>query len=439
MRLLVAALDEGGDRAADLGAGRGGHDGSPCVVGCCEKWAVRRRDGAERDGDPAGAVAGLVDDLVHAPCRARTPRAGPRPSGGRGRRGRRSRRGRPAAADGRPSRGRTRRRPARRGAADVVEGAQHPGDVAHREVGQRALGQRPQRLALEVEQHPAALGRVQHLAEVVVAVDPLQRRPARVGGGVEHRVDAGRGRPRARAPRRPRPRSGPASRRRSSPPARAWSARCRAPRRGCACTSAVASPSSRAGSVKSVPASAACSATRQASSTPGQELLGEGEVPGCRWSPSVPGCGQCAGDRPDDRGHPARAGVDERALHDDVGVLAGLQHPEDLDDERGVVAVGQVAVEDDRGVGLLAGQHARGAHVHLGAPARLRHTGDGLARRRRTPSTTRPAPGPARARAAGRRRPGRAGRRRPSGGRARCAPSCRPGRGRRCRAARRGR
>ena len=43
VRLLVASLDEGGDRAADLGAGRGGHDGSPCVVGCCEKWAVRRR------------------------------------------------------------------------------------------------------------------------------------------------------------------------------------------------------------------------------------------------------------------------------------------------------------------------------------------------------------------------------------------------------------
>ena len=41
--LLVATLDEGGDRAAHLGAGRGGHDGSPCVVGSCEKWAVRRR------------------------------------------------------------------------------------------------------------------------------------------------------------------------------------------------------------------------------------------------------------------------------------------------------------------------------------------------------------------------------------------------------------
>ncbi len=36
VRLLVASLDEGGDRAADLGARGGGHDGSPCmVVGSC--------------------------------------------------------------------------------------------------------------------------------------------------------------------------------------------------------------------------------------------------------------------------------------------------------------------------------------------------------------------------------------------------------------------
>ena len=71
-----------------------------------------------------------------------------------------------------------------------------PGDVAQREVGQAALGQRAQRLALEVQQHPAAGGRVQHLAEVVVAVHPLQ------GGGVRDvadGVDACPGAPRRRS------------------------------------------------------------------------------------------------------------------------------------------------------------------------------------------------------------------------------------------------
>ncbi len=110
----------------------------------------------------------------------------------------------------------------------------------------------------------------------------------------------------------------------------------------------------------------------------GQELLREGEVPGCRLVALGARVRPVPGDRPDDRGNPAGAGIHERALQHDVGVLAGREHPEDLDDEGGVVAVGQVAVEDDRGVGLLTGQHARGAHVHLGAPARLRHTGNGL-------------------------------------------------------------
>ena len=182
------------------------------------------------------------------------------------------------------------------------------------------------------------------------------------------------------------------------------------------CTSAVASPE-RAGRLGEVGARLG-GAQRHA---PGvldarQELLGEGEVPGCRLVALGARVRPVPGHRPDDRGHPARAGVDERALEHDVGVLAGGEHPEDLDDERGVVAVGQVAVEDDRGVGLLAGEHPRGAHVHLGAPARLRHTDDRLLDRPGRPSTTRPAPGPGRARAAGRRRPGRAGRRRPTGG-----------------------
>ncbi len=43
VRLLVAPLDECRDGSADLGAGGGGHCGSPCVVVAGEKWAVRRR------------------------------------------------------------------------------------------------------------------------------------------------------------------------------------------------------------------------------------------------------------------------------------------------------------------------------------------------------------------------------------------------------------
>ena len=51
----------------------------------------------------------------------------------------------------------------------VAEGAQHARDVAQRRALQAPLGDRAPRLALEVEQHPAALG--EHgLAEVVVAV-----------------------------------------------------------------------------------------------------------------------------------------------------------------------------------------------------------------------------------------------------------------------------
>ena len=41
----------------------------------------------------------------------------------------------------------------------------------------------------------------EHLTEVVVAVDPLQRRPARVDGRVEDRRDTRARAPRARAPR----------------------------------------------------------------------------------------------------------------------------------------------------------------------------------------------------------------------------------------------
>ena len=78
----------------------------------------------------------------------------------------------------------------------VVERAQHAGHVAQGQVGVAALADRAQRLALEVEQDPAAVGRVEHLPEVVVAVDPLQHREVRqlvqlVVDGVDRLLDAG--------------------------------------------------------------------------------------------------------------------------------------------------------------------------------------------------------------------------------------------------------
>ena len=53
-----------------------------------------------------------------------------------------------------------------------------PGDVAPRRVGEHPLGQRLGRLALEVDDLPALRG-AQRLAEVQVAVDPLDRRAGR--------------------------------------------------------------------------------------------------------------------------------------------------------------------------------------------------------------------------------------------------------------------
>ena len=97
------------------------------------------------------------------------------------------------------------------GAADVVERAQHAGDVAKREVGPSALGHRAQRLAFEVEQHPSAGGMLQHLAQVVVAVDALHRRPLGFEGARVDRLDRLPPLGDRRAPRRSRSRAGGAT------------------------------------------------------------------------------------------------------------------------------------------------------------------------------------------------------------------------------------
>ena len=66
--------------------------------------------------------------------------------------------------------------PSRRPAEDdrirrVVERPQHPGDVAQRSALDAALAERPRRLALEIDDHEI-VARVEHLAEVIVAVRP---------------------------------------------------------------------------------------------------------------------------------------------------------------------------------------------------------------------------------------------------------------------------
>ena len=161
----------------------------------------------------------------------------------------------------------------------VVEGPQHAGDVTQGEVRDAPLGEGAQRLALEVEQDPATAGDVQHLAEVVVAVDALQGRP---GGGRGREEDLARGLvvgwP-ARGPRCWRWRGGTAC----------WPAgrpgRSRSPGRwactsaSVACTSAVADPRARARSLKSSSRATASAATRQASSTPGRNSWANARCP----------------------------------------------------------------------------------------------------------------------------------------------------------------
>ena len=324
-------------------------------------------------------------------------------------------------------------------AADVVEAAQHPGDVAHPLVGQRALGQRSQRLALEVEQHPAALGGVQHLPEVVVAVDALQGGPVGVGGGAQHGVDRPAHLLELGAPRRPRPRSGHASRRRSSRPARGSWARCRARRPGCGAPRP--SPPRAHGPARR----SRCPPRRRAAPRarrprrPGRNSWAKARCPDAGWSPSVPGCGQCPVTDPTTAGtrrEPASTSAPWRTTSGfspgesirKTLTMSGVWWPSGRSPSR-MTEVLDCSPESTREVRTCTS----GPQLGCGTPATDSSTASGHLR------GLRPAPGPAPARAAGRRRRGRAGRRRPSGARAPSAPSCRRGRGRRCRAARRGR
>ena len=106
-----------------------------------------------------------------------------------------------------------------------------------------------------------------------------------------------------------------------------------------------------AGPKSSRPASES-EASRHASRVPTRNSLAKARWPdtvepsGRRQEPSI---------QPDGVGTRVLPGSGERGLHDDVGVGAGVQRAEQLDDDR------RAAVDDDAGVGLLTGEHLRAA------------------------------------------------------------------------------
>src|ERR1700712_2774732 len=114
-------------------------------------------DGALRDGEPGRAVAGLVDALVERLVELE----GGEEAGVRGQRLPElggvavEECGAGGVRPGAAGRGGV---PRLERAGDVVERPEHPRDVAQGRVGLAALGHGPQRLALEVEQHPAEAG-----------------------------------------------------------------------------------------------------------------------------------------------------------------------------------------------------------------------------------------------------------------------------------------
>src|SRR5207253_2152773 len=72
-----------------------------------------------------------------------------------------------------------------RRAAGIAERAQHPGHIAQRRMLLAALGQRPRRLALEIDDQEIVV-RNEHLPEVIVAVVPrLERRAPGHWAGVD--------------------------------------------------------------------------------------------------------------------------------------------------------------------------------------------------------------------------------------------------------------
>ena len=264
------------------------------------------------------------------------------------------------------------------GAADVVEAAQHAGDVAHGLVGQRALGQRAQRLTLEVEEHPAAVGGVQHLAQVVVAVDALQRGPRGRLGGTQHGIH---GSAHLREPGRLGDRGLEAQPHLGDDRPGLLTGR----RLGAedVCEGAVhlggrlAEGAGRAGEV----GAGLGRVQRHAPGVldAGEELLGEGEVAGCR-DVAVGARVRPAGRSPRRR-RPARAG-EPASTRAPWRTTSGLSPGDSI---RKTLTMRGVWWPSGRSQSRMTevldcspDSTARGADVHLRAPAGLRHTGDRL-------------------------------------------------------------
>ena len=245
-----------------------------------------------------------------------------------------------------------------------MERAEHPGHVAQRRRPGEAVVAAAGRLALEVEDQPAGVD-LDHLGEVEVAVD------ADLGAGV---VDARGPRRAGPAPRRRRAAAAPAAPATSVEAARPSASTHAAASPGCAphasaiarCSSAITAPS-RAGVGREV---AAALLGRQ----PRREHVADrraGELPALGGAHEevaqhreVHVVAAQLGDR---RQHVLVAALGEHPRDLDVGVRAGLDLAEHLED--------RALVEHHRAVGVL--EHDRPAHLHLAVGRHQVEHGDG--------------------------------------------------------------
>ena len=357
VRIVVQAARNRGKVVVRDGCGLGVHDVSfPPFVGIC-RGVERRcggqqlRDSRERDRQPVGPVLGLVAGLVQGLIEfegreqfgvvGRVRYVGCAVSGKEG-----LARALPPLLGGGIG-----------GGGRVVEGAQHAGDIAQRQVQLGAFGEGAQGLTLEIEQHPAALGGLEYLAEVQVAVDALQSWPGPGGCGREQCLDLigvrrelGNGLAGGLVPLAPRGRDLLADFGR------------RALRGHDLAKDAV---HVRAGAAEGLGGEILPGRDRLQRLAPrvgdaGQKLLSDGQVTGGARAWRAIGRNRLPAAREValGRGHAFTACGAERAGDNDVGVFARGHDPENLDDHPFVV----LQRDDERGVGLFGRNHAGVAH-----------------------------------------------------------------------------
>ena len=251
-------------------------------------------------------------------------------------------------------------------AGGVVERAEHARHVAQRGIPAGALAHRTHRLALEVDEHPAALGHLQHLTEVQVAVDALQIGPDRLTTAFDHGVE--------RVSVRREPRHG--RDRRSEPCTHAPGGgrdvilghrACGQQRGQRAVDAGGRDPQSPRLGRELPPLAHGGEGHLPALDGAREELLRHREVPP-RAPVGAAAVGPVRHDVADGTRHGVRSGIREHGRELDVGVGPIVQRAEDLGDHR--VARARCRLEDDRGVRLLGREHARDELV--GHPARVR-------------------------------------------------------------------